>query len=115
MKRTFSIACAAAVFTASTTFALSAEPIEGTWKTQSGENAKISKCGSSFCIKLTTGQYTGKQIGKLKGSGAEYKGTVTDPEDDREYSGNANVSGKSMKLQGCALRVFCQTQTWKKL
>ncbi|MEO1141655.1 MAG: DUF2147 domain-containing protein [Pseudomonadota bacterium] len=115
MKRTFSIACAAALFAASTTFALSAEPIEGTWKTQSGENAKISKCGSSFCIKLTTGQYTGKQIGKLKGSGAEYKGTVTDPEDDREYSGNAKVSGKSMKLQGCALRVFCQTQTWKKL
>ncbi|MEM9279314.1 MAG: DUF2147 domain-containing protein [Pseudomonadota bacterium] len=115
MKKLISTACAAAFIAASATFAIAAEPIEGNWKTKAGETAGISKCGSSFCIKLKTGTYAGQQIGKLKGSGADYKGTITDPEDNKEYSGSANVSGATMKLKGCALRVFCQTQTWKKL
>ena len=55
----------------------------------------------------------------VSGSGifgaADYAGTITDPEDNKEYTGSAKVSAKSMKLKGCALKIFCQTQTWKKL
>lgn len=92
-----------------------ADVIVGNWKTESGETAAIAKCGGSFCIKLKTGTYAGKSIGKMTGGNGEYKGTITDPADDREYSGSAKVSGASMKMKGCALKIFCQTQTWKKL
>ncbi|MEM7214798.1 MAG: DUF2147 domain-containing protein [Pseudomonadota bacterium] len=115
MKKLISTTCAALFVVASTTLAISAEPIEGNWKTKSGETAGISKCGGSFCIKLKTGTHAGKQIGKLKGSGANYNGTITDPEDNKEYTGSAKVGSSSMKLKGCALKIFCQTQTWKRL
>lgn len=102
-----------------TTFALSAPAfaasIEGNWRTQSGETANIAKCGSSFCITLKSGTYSGKRIGKMKGSGNSYSGTITDPADDKAYSGSAQISGASMKLKGCALKIFCKTQNWKKM
>jgi len=111
MKRT--------ILAAFATIALFATPvlaadIEGNWKTTSGETANIAPCGGSFCIKLTTGQYAGTQIGKVSGS-APYTGTITDPADDKTYSGKATVSGSSMKIKGCALKIFCKTQTWNRL
>ena len=92
-----------------------ADVIEGNWRTESGETAAISKCGSSFCIQLKTGTYAGKRIGKMKGSGGSYTGTVTDPADNKKYSGSATVRGAGLKLKGCALKIFCKTQNWKKL
>lgn len=115
MKRLITTACTALFLSAGTTFTVSAEPIVGDWKTASGETAGINKCGSSFCIKLKTGTYAGQKIGKLKGSGADYSGTITDPEDNKEYSGSAKVGSSSMKLKGCAFQIFCKTQTWKRL
>lgn len=112
MKRTFLAAAAAAALLATPTFAAD---IEGAWKTASGANAQISKCGGSFCIKLTSGEYVGKQIGKLKANGKRYSGTITDPRDDKTYAGHATISGSSMKMKGCALKIFCKTQTWNKL
>lgn len=97
------------------TAALSAEPIVGNWKTQSGETAAINKCGGSYCIVLKTGKYKNKRIGKLKGSSGQYDGTIVDPADNKEYSGSAKIAGSSMKLKGCAFKVFCKTQNWKKL
>ena len=111
MKKTGLAAFLVAAFISMPAFAAD---IEGNWKTTSGETANISKCGGSFCIKLTTGQYSGKQIGKVSGSGP-YTGTITDPSDNKTYSGKATVSGSSMKMRGCALKVFCKTQTWKKI
>lgn len=106
-------ALAATVLLTGTAFG--AEAIVGSWKTKSGENAKISPCGGSYCVTLTTGKYSGKRIGRMKGSGGKYSGTITDPSNDRKYSGSASVSGKSMKMRGCALKVFCRTETWRKL
>ncbi len=91
-----------------------AEPVAGDWRTASGEMASIAPCGDAFCIKLTTGKFKGRQIGRMSGSGASYKGEITDPEADRTYSGRAEVAGATMKLTGCALKVFCKTQTWTK-
>lgn len=93
-----------------------ADPIEGNWKTQSGETAAIGKCGGAFCITLKTGTYAGKKIGQMSANGAnKYKGSITDPSDDKTYSGAATLNGASMKMKGCALKIFCKTQTWKKL
>ncbi len=92
-----------------------ADSIEGKWKTQSGETAAISKCGGSFCIKLKTGEYAGKSIGKMKGSNGKYKGTITKPSTGKKYSGSARISGSRMKMKGCVAYVLCESQTWKRM
>jgi uncharacterized protein (DUF2147 family) len=112
MLRTF--IAAAAMTAVLTGTALAEDVIVGQWKTQSGETAVISG-GGSFAIKLTTGKHTGKTIGSMSGSDGKYAGTITDPADDKKYSGTARVSGTTMKLKGCALKIFCKTQTWTKL
>jgi uncharacterized protein (DUF2147 family) len=111
MRRLF----AAAVFSASATYALAAEPIEGNWKTASGETAAISACGGSFCVTLKTGKYSGKRIGKMDGSGNDYSGEITDPAEDKTYSGYGTVSGNRLKMKGCVMSVFCKSQTWTRL
>ena len=95
--------------------ALAAEPIEGNWKTASGATAVIAKCGGSFCITLKTGKHAGKSIGKLAGAGADYSGSITDPETDKTYSGSGTVNGNSLRMKGCVLAVLCKSQTWTRL
>ncbi|WP_137135275.1 DUF2147 domain-containing protein [Rhizobium sp. FKY42] len=95
--------------------AWAAEPIEGNWKTASGETAAIGKCGSAFCVTLKTGKHAGKQIGKMSGTGGNYSGEITDPEADKTYSGSGAVSGNSLKMKGCVMSVFCKSQTWTRL
>ncbi len=95
--------------------ARAAEPIEGNWKTESGETAQIGKCGTAYCVTLKTGKYAGKKIGTLSGTGADYSGEITDPANDKTYSGSAAVTGSAMKLKGCVLKVLCKSQTWSRL
>lgn len=114
MKIISKIGLTAALLMTGTTLAL-ADPILGNWKTEANTTAKVSKCGSSFCFKLIDGEHAGKQIAKVKGGNGTYDGKLTDPADGKEYSGSAKVSGASMKLKGCALKVFCKTQNWKKI
>lgn len=95
--------------------ALAAEPIEGNWKTASGETAVIAPCGGAFCITLKTGAHAGKQIGKLSGKGADYSGSITDPKEDKTYSGSGSVSGNALKMKGCVMKVFCKSQNWTRL
>ena len=88
-----------------------ADPIEGNWKTKSGETAAISSCG----VTLKTGKHSGKRIGKMKGSDGSYSGTITDPANDKTYKGSASISGKTMKMKGCVLAVLCRSENWSKL
>ena len=91
------------------------EPIEGTWKTASGETAAISPCGGAYCVTLKTGKFAGKQIGKMAGSNGSYTGEITDPAADKTYSGSGAVSGNALKMKGCVLKILCKTQTWTRL
>ncbi len=109
------ILVAAAMLAGAATLAQAAEPIEGNWKTASGETAVIAPCGGSFCVTVKTGKFAGKQIGKMDGSGADYSGEITDPSDDKTYSGYGTVSGNSLKMKGCVMSVFCKSQTWNRL
>ncbi len=95
--------------------AQAAEPIEGNWKTASGETAVIGKCGTAYCVTLKTGKHSGKQIGKLSGKDGEYSGEITDPADDKTYSGSGSVNGNSLKMKGCVLAILCKSQTWTRL
>lgn len=112
MTRMLTLATAIIALSAATAMA---DPIEGNWRTQGGETAAISSCGGAYCITLKSGKHNGKRIGQMSGSDGSYSGTITDPADDKTYSGSANVSGGSMKLKGCALKIFCKTQTWTRL
>lgn len=95
--------------------ARAAEPIKGNWKTESGETAQIGQCGPAYCVTMKTGKYAGKKIGTLSGTGADYSGEITDPANDKTYSGSAAVAGSAMKLKGCVLKVLCKSQTWSRL
>ncbi|KJF71290.1 DUF2147 domain-containing protein [Agrobacterium arsenijevicii] len=95
--------------------AFAAEPIEGNWKTASGETAAIAPCGTAFCVTLKTGKSAGKQIGKLSGKGNNYAGEITDPANDKTYSGTGTVSGNSLSMKGCVLKILCKSQTWTRL
>lgn len=105
----------AAALALSAMTALAAEPIEGNWKTASGATAQIAPCGGAFCVTLKSGKFTGKQIGKMSGSGDSYKGEITDPETDKTYAGSGSVSGNSLKMKGCVMAVLCKSQTWTRL
>lgn len=103
-----------ASFTMFTTLSYAADPIVGSWATKAGTLAKISPCGGSFCIRITSGPFRGKPIGKMTGSGGSYKGQIRDPENSKTYSGSARIRGGRLYLKGCAAKIFCRTQRWTK-
>jgi uncharacterized protein (DUF2147 family) len=113
MFRKVSLALAATLIMAGAAWA---DPIEGNWKTQAGDTAAISGSGS-FSITLKSGKYAGKTIGSLKAAGDnKYAGNITDPANDKTYSGKATLSGTSLKMSGCVLGgLICKSQTWHKL
>lgn len=94
-----------------------ADPIEGRWKTKSGNTAEIVPCGGQYCITLKTGEHAGKQIGKFKPeSNGQYTGTVTDPANDKTYSGKGSLNGNSFKMGGCVLGgLICRNETWSRM
>lgn len=109
MIRKLTIAAASLLLAAGTAYA---DPLDGNWRTQSGETAAIS--GGSIVLK--TGKYAGKRIGSMKAAGGgRYTGTITDPANDKTYTGSAKISGKTMRMQGCVAKVLCRSQTWTKL
>lgn len=114
MFRKVSLAVAATMLMLGAAYA---DPIEGNWKTQSGETAAIGDCGGGFCITLKTGNYAGKQIGKMTAGGdGNYAGSITDPADDKTYKGKAKLNGGAMKMSGCVLGgLICKGQNWTKL
>ena len=102
------------------TGAYAAEPIQGMWKTETGELVEGTRCGEQFCLTLKTGKYAGKQIGEFRGDSIHYTGTVTDPKDNKTYEGSAKintlVSGAStLDLKGCVLKVLCKSRSWNKV
>ena len=94
-----------------------ADPIEGNWKTKTGDTAAIGGCGGSFCIRLKTGEFAGKSIGKMTATGGgSYEGSITKPSNGKTYSGSATLSGNSLKMRGCVLGgLICESQTWSRL
>ena len=61
------------------------------------------------------GKHAGKRIGNMNGSGDSYTGEITDPANDKTYSGSASINGASLKMQGCVLKVLCKSQTWTRM
>jgi len=111
MFRALAVAAAATLVSAGIAYA---DPIEGNWRTEAGTTAQISSCGGSFCIQLKTGVHAGKSIGKLKAAGEKYyTGNITDPANDKTYSGKGRLAGNSLTMSGCVFGgLICQSQSW---
>ncbi|MEE2953443.1 MAG: DUF2147 domain-containing protein [Pseudomonadota bacterium] len=117
-RRLSALAFAALISSAGLTgIANAADPILGQWQAPGGGVVKVSACGNAFCAKVISGDHKGKSVGTMRGSGGDYTGTVTDPRDDKTYEGSATIAsnGKTLKLTGCALKIFCKTQTWTRI
>lgn len=103
---------ATAIALTATTAIANAEPILGKWRAPGGAIVEVEPCGDAYCATVITGRHKGKDAGSMRGEGGVYSGTVTDPRDDRSYSGRAKVEGDALEMTGCALKVLCKTQTW---
>ena len=91
--------------------AMSAELIVATWQRSNGTKIKYSGSGT-YCGTVLTGEYAGKSIGCMTGSGGSYKGTVKKLDEGRDYTGKAKATENSMKLSGCALGgLICKSET----
>lgn len=102
----------AAFATAAMTVTALADPIEGTWKRPNGTLIKYSGSGSRYCGTVMTGDYAGKSIGCMNGTGGSYKGKVNKLDEGKTYSGKASVSGNRLKLSGCVFGgIVCKTET----
>ena len=110
MFRKMSMAVAAAIVM--TGAAVAAEPIEGTWKRSNGTLIQYAASGGQFCGTVMTGEYKGKSIGCMAGSGGSYKGKVNKLDEGKTYSGKASVSGKTLSLSGCVLGgIICKSES----
>ena len=113
MIRAFALAAAAVLCLSGA--ALAADGIVGNWTTDSGETAAITG-GGPFRITIKTGKHAGKRIGSMSAAGDnKYEGEITDPANDKTYSGKATLSGNALKMSGCVLGgLICRSQNWKR-
>ena len=70
-----------------------------------------------FAITLKTGTHAGKRIGTMNADGGgKYSGKITDPANDKTYSGKATLSGNALKMSGCVLGgLICRGQNWQRM
>ncbi len=96
--------------------------LDGTWlRPKTGAHVKSFACGGGLGLKVIKSKKKsarGKTImcGAKKIGGASYKGNLTSTEDGKTYSGTATLSGKQLKLVGCAVfGLICKTEYWTRL
>ena len=99
----------------STGLASAADPIVGNWKTTLGDTAAIEPCGGGFCITLKSGKHAGEKIGAFEGDSGSYSGKITDPDAKKTYNGTISVSGDTVTLKGCVMKIVCESQKWSRL
>ena len=93
-----------------------ADDINGNWRTEAGETAAITGNGP-FTVTLKTGKHAGKRIGTMNAQGdGKYTGKITDPADDKTYSGKATLTGNSLKMSGCVFGgLICRGENWQRM
>jgi uncharacterized protein (DUF2147 family) len=110
MIRTISLVLGASMMLASGA-AIAAEPIEGTWKRPNGTLITYAPSGGQFCGTVMTGEYKGKSIGCMAGTGANYTGSVNKLDEGKTYKGKATISGNTLGLAGCVMGgMICKTE-----
>lgn len=107
------LAAAALFALAASAGAAHADPIEGTWRMPSGNNATIAPCGNQFCLTYVNGPNAGQTFGRMTATGnGRYEGTVTDyTRGGREFTGKGTLNGNKLSVSGCVLGgLICRSQ-----
>jgi uncharacterized protein (DUF2147 family) len=117
MKRLLSIAAPVALVTqlVLTPMALAQEPVVGVWKTQVGTTATIQECADGYCITMKTGEHAGQKIGSFTGGNGSFTGTIIEPDSKKTFDGALTVSGDTVKMRGCTMKVICRSLIWTRL
>jgi uncharacterized protein (DUF2147 family) len=114
------VATVAAVLILSPAFA--AEPY-GKWlRPSNGAQVAFFNCGGKLCGKVVDKGTSSAKVGTVIVSGAaktgdnEWKGNLLNPDDGKTYSGVITLVGADgLNLKGCALGIFCQGETWRRV
>jgi len=106
------------------------EDISGDWATQGyGAVVRLARCEAApqqLCgtliwawepEELKPGSVGGLMFHRAVHDGERWvHGRLLNPEDGRTYSGSIKQIGPDrLELEGCAARIFCQRQTWRRL
>jgi uncharacterized protein (DUF2147 family) len=102
--------------------ALAAEPF-GKWlRPSNGAEVDFYDCGGRLCGKVVGKGSSHAKIGTVIVGGAgksgenEWKGSLLNPDDGKSYSGVITlVGGDGLNLKGCALGIFCEGETWRRV
>ena len=102
--------------------ALAAEPY-GTWvRPSNGAEVSFFNCGGKLCGKVIGKGSSSAKVGTMIVGGApktgpnEWKGSLLNPDDGKTYSGVITLVGADgLNLKGCALGIFCQGETWRRV
>jgi len=94
---------------------LAQEPVVGTWKTQVGTTAAIDECAQGYCITMKTGNSAGKRIGSFQGSNGNFTGSIVEPESKKTFTGVLTLSGDTVHMRGCTMKVICVSLIWTRL
>ncbi len=119
---------AAAFVAVASAGAAMADPVEGTWKTETGEtggylHVKIAACGDSFCgtiakvVSNDNTDITGKRMiwdMKAKGNGSYSGGRIWAPDVDKTYRSKMSLTGNTLKVSGC-VGPICRGQSWSRI
>ena len=95
--------------------ALAQEPVVGNWKTQVGTTATIDECAQGYCITMKTGNNAGRRIGSFKGSNGNFTGSIIEPESKKTFTGVLTLSGNTVRMRGCTMKVICVSLIWTRL
>lgn len=106
-----------------------ADPVEGTWQTQPGDDGafghvEMAQCGAALCGTLVRA-YDGEgrarasdSVGRnlvwdmqAKGGGAYAGGKIWAPDRDKTYNSKMTLNGAQLEVSGCVLGI-CRSQTW---
>ncbi|MEO0938483.1 MAG: DUF2147 domain-containing protein [Pseudomonadota bacterium] len=105
-----------------------ADPVAGTWKTETGEtggylHVDIAPCGASICgtIAKVLGNANTSIVGEriiwdmqAKGNGAYSGGRIWAPDVDKTYRSKMQLRGAALKVSGC-VGPICRSQSWTRV
>ena len=109
-----------------------ADPVEGVWQTQAGDDGafghvEIAPCGEAICGTLVRAyQKGGTQIESATvgrqivwamepAANGRYKGgKIWAPDRDKTYNSKMSLSGDMLNVSGCVLGI-CRTQVWRRV
>lgn len=112
--------------------AVSADPLEGAWRTAQDDNGnsglvQIAPCGQSLCGTLVEAygpngnriqsENVGRQIiwNTTPRGGGEYRGRIYSPDRGKEYASKLMLNGNSLSVSGCVLGICRSGGTWSRV